>query len=184
MLVDNKGNFIDGDKILAIIAMDMKNAGKLSKNTVVATHMSNLGFERFLNKNGINLVRTEIGDKHVAATMKAGGFNLGGEQSGHIILSDFAPTGDGIVAALQILKHFIESGHSSVFEMFEVYDSLPQKLLNLKIESGNISAEFLQTLTRALTEELNGKGRVLIRKSGTEPLVRIMIEAETDELVA
>jgi phosphoglucosamine mutase len=184
VLIDEKGNLIDGDKILAATATHLKSQGRLLKNTVVATTMSNLGFEKYLTEQGIKLLRTDVGDKYVAKAMSDGGFNLGGEQSGHIIISDFGFTGDGIIAALQVLANFVTSEVKTISELYNKYEALPQKIFNIKCDDVRSSTkEELNELMKKFQDELGSHGRVSIRKSGTEPVIRVMIEAESAKII-
>ncbi|MDI1364089.1 MAG: phosphoglucosamine mutase [bacterium] len=158
VICDEKGMVVDGDQIMAIIALAYAKAGKLKAGGVVATVMSNLGLERLMAEHGLTLERTSVGDRHVMARMREGGFNLGGEQSGHVILSDFSTTGDGLIAALQVLAVMIESGQ-------------PMKATTVKQAIADGEAQ------------LNGAGRIVVRPSGTEPLIRIMAEGDDPALV-
>ena len=184
VLIDEQGNLINGDKILATTATYLKSNGRLSKNTVVATTMSNLGFEKYLAKQGINLLRTDVGDKYVAKAMNEGEFNLGGEQSGHIIMSDFGLTGDGIIAALQVLANFVESEVQTISHLFKKYEELPQKIFNVKCDDiRSLDKEELGGLMKTFQKELGSCGRISIRKSGTEPVIRVMIEARSEKII-
>ena len=175
---------INGDKILAATAKYLKTNGRLKKNTVVATTMSNLGFERYLEEQAINLIRTDVGDKHVAKAMSDGGFNLGGEQSGHIIMSDFGLTGDGIIASLQVLANFVEPGAKTISSLFNMYDEMPQDIFNINCtEATAFTPEELVSLTSKFQRELGSNVRISIRKSGTEPVIRVMIEAESHQKI-
>jgi len=181
VLIDEKGNLLNGDKILATTALYLKNKGQLYKDTVVATTMSNLNFERYLAKHDIAVVRTEVGDKHVAKAMSEGKFTLGGEQSGHIIISDFGFTGDGIIAALQVLANFVETGAETISALCNRYEELPQKIFNIRCDDAKpLEKEVLENLMNKIQGEPGFSGRISIRKSGTEPVIRVMIEAETD----
>lgn len=183
ILADETGRIIDGDQLLALIADAWARAGRLAGGGVVATQMSNMGLERFLAARGLRLERTAVGDRYVAERMREGGFNLGGEQSGHVILSDFATTGDGLVAALQVLAVIVETGRpaSAVCRQFE---PLPQRLRNLRLHG---AAPLEQpAVRRAIAEAeaaLAGRGRLLVRRSGTEPVLRVMAEAEDEVLL-
>lgn len=179
IIADERGEIIDGDQILGLIARDMAQAGQLRGGGVVATVMSNLGLERFLGDLGLTLARTKVGDRYVAETMRAEGFNLGGEQSGHVILSDFATTGDGLVAALQVLSVLVRSGKRAS-DACRVFTPLPQLLRNVRYRGASpLGLLPVQSAIEAATLRLAGKGRVLIRASGTEPLIRVMAEGET-----
>jgi phosphoglucosamine mutase len=182
IMADEKGQRIDGDQLMALIASAWVKAGRLKNDTVVATVMSNLGMERFLKSKNINLIRTQVGDRYVVEAMRAGGFNLGGEQSGHIVLSDFGPTGDALIAALQILAVIREQGQpaSKVCRLFE---PLPQILSNVKADGAVLENKKIQSAITAAEKRLNGAGRLLIRKSGTEPLIRVMAEGDDETLV-
>lgn len=179
IIADERGEIIDGDQILGLIARDMAQAGRLRGGGIVATVMSNLGLERFLGDLGLTLVRTKVGDRYVAEAMRAGGVNLGGEQSGHVILSDFATTGDGLVAALQVLSVLVRSGKRAS-EACRVFTPLPQLLRNIRYHGTSpLGLPPVQSAIEAATLRLAGTGRVLIRASGTEPLIRVMAEGET-----
>ena len=184
VICDEKGTVVDGDQIMAIIALAYAKAGKLNAGGVVATVMSNLGLERLMADNGLKLERTSVGDRHVMARMREGGFNLGGEQSGHVILSDFSTTGDGLIAALQVLAVMIESGQpmSALGRQFE---PVPQLLENVRFTGAGKPLE-AQTVKQAIADgeaQLNGAGRIVVRPSGTEPLIRIMAEGDDPALV-
>jgi phosphoglucosamine mutase len=186
ILVDEKGNTIDGDKILATIAVYMKSKNQLNRNTVIATHMSNIGLEKYLSANGIELIRTDIGDKHVSKVMIDQNYNLGGEQSGHIILSEFAATGDGIIAALQVLASFVCSKCKTISELCHKYTPVPQVLHNIKYnpDKKNILEEpSIKQKIKQIEARLDENSRLLIRKSGTEPVIRIMLESQNQSIV-
>ena len=184
LVSDEKGNLIDGDQLMALIANYWNLTEKLKGGGVVATVMSNLGLERYLNSIGLDLMRTNVGDRYVVERMRKGGFNVGGEQSGHIVLSDFATTGDGIIAALQILAVMTRAG-KPVSEASRMFTPLPQVLKNVRYRPGQdpLSIEQVRKAISHGEERLNGHGRVLIRKSGTEPLIRVMAEGEDENLV-
>lgn len=185
IIIDEKGHIVDGDKIIAAIALYMKKQGKLHQDTVVTTHMSNIGLEKFLDKQGISLIRTDVGDKNVSALMQKEGYSLGGEQSGHIIIPKFSATGDGIVASLKILSSFLESNLKTVSELFNLYTPTPQILYNIKYSNSKPSIEESKDIAKKISkarEKLGSNGRILVRRSGTEPLVRIMIESDSQEL--
>ncbi len=185
-LVDAKGRIIDGDQVMALIASRWCAQQKLSGNGIVATVMSNMGLERYLEALGLILVRTPVGDRHVVERMRAERYNLGGEQSGHIILSDYSTTGDGLIAALQVLAVLTESGRPSD-ELLSVFTPLPQLLKNVRFANGANPMEHdrVKGVIRDAENRLNGSGRVLVRKSGTEPLIRVMAEGEReDEITA
>ena len=182
VIVDEKGEPVDGDQMMALIALDRRNREQL-KGDVVATVMSNLGLERRLEEAGIALVRTQVGDRYVLEEMRARGCPVGGEQSGHIILSDYSTTGDGLVAALQVLAALVASGKpaSQVLRQFE---PLPQLLKNVCFNGGKpLENAKVKRSIAAAERELEGKGRLLIRKSGTEPLIRVMAEGDDPALV-
>ncbi len=184
VLVDERGQVIDGDQILALIARRWQEAGQLAGGGVVATVMSNLGLERFLAGQGLALYRTQVGDRYVAERMRANGLNIGGEQSGHIILSDFATTGDGLVAALQVLAVLVAAGRPAS-EVCGVFTPLPQKLESIRFHgSSPLNRPRVAAAIVAAEARLAGTGRLLIRPSGTEPVIRVMAEAEDAALVA
>jgi phosphoglucosamine mutase len=178
IVVDEKGETVDGDQLMALIATRLAEAGQLKGGGVVATVMSNLGFERYLDRLGLNLVRTQVGDRYVLEAMRAGGYNLGGEQSGHVILLDHATTGDGTVAALQILAALVEAGRPAS-ELLHIFDPVPQLLKNVVYSDGDPLAD--PDVKAAIAEgerALDGHGRLVIRKSGTEPKIRVMAEGD------
>ncbi|MAU40227.1 MAG: phosphoglucosamine mutase [Kordiimonas sp.] len=184
IISDEKGNVIDGDQLMAAIAQYWHLSDKLKRNGVVATIMSNLGFEKYLNGIGLDLIRTQVGDRYVVEEMRRGGYNLGGEQSGHMVLSDFATTGDGVIAALQILAVLVKNGKpaSEACRLFETY---PQILKNVRYNQGTnpLDEDAVKAAIAAGEERFNGTGRVVIRKSGTEPVIRVMAEGEDEVLV-
>jgi phosphoglucosamine mutase len=182
VVVDEKGNLVDGDQLMALIALDRKRREQLN-GSVVATVMSNLGLERRLAEIGIGMVRTRVGDRYVLDEMRKSGSNVGGEQSGHIILTDYSTTGDGLVAALQVLAALVDSGKpaSQVLRQFE---PLPQLLKNVRFNGGApLDNEAVKKRIADAERELEGHGRLLIRKSGTEPLIRVMAEGDDPALV-
>jgi phosphoglucosamine mutase len=182
VVVDEKGYLVDGDQMMALIALDRRKHDQL-KGAVVATVMSNLGLERRLGETGIAMVRTQVGDRYVLEEMRKGGCNVGGEQSGHIILADYSTTGDGLVAALQVLAALVDSGRPSS-EVLRQFEPLPQLLKNVRFNGGAPLEN--ATVKKRIAEaerELEGRGRLLIRKSGTEPLIRVMAEGEDPALV-
>ena len=184
VLVDQLGNTVDGDQIMAAIATSWQSLGRLKSDNIVGTTMSNLGLEKYLKTKNLNLFRTEVGDRYVLEYMRANGCNLGGEQSGHIIMSDYATTGDGIIAALQMLAIAV-SANKTINEITRVFEPLPQQLLNLRIENINpLEEEEVKKIIKQGQSRLGDQGRVLIRKSGTEPLIRVMVEGECQEMVA
>ena len=184
IMADERGEIIDGDQVLGLIGRSWQESGKLRGEGIVATVMSNLGLERFLGGRGLKLHRTQVGDRYVAEYMRAHGLNIGGEQSGHLILSDFATTGDGLLAALQVLAVLVERQRSAS-EVCQVFQRLPQRLKNVRYSG--VSPLRLETVRRdisAAEARLNGSGRVLIRESGTEPLIRVMAEGEDEAMVS
>lgn len=183
VLIDEAGEVKDGDQIMALFARLWAEAGTLSGNALVSTVMSNLGLERYLGGIGIALERTNVGDRHVVERMRAGGFNLGGEQSGHIVMSDFATTGDGLIAGLQFLAAMVSSGKPAS-ALLHSFDPVPQMLENVTLSKGAAPLEdsAVQTVIATQEKRLEGKGRLLIRPSGTEPLIRVMAECE-DEMM-
>jgi phosphoglucosamine mutase len=183
ILSDERGQIIDGDQILALMARAWRDSGRLSGDGIVATVMSNLGLERYLAAQGLTLHRTQVGDRYVMERMRAGGFNVGGEQSGHMILSDYATTGDGLLAALQVLAVLVEQGRPAS-EVCRVFARLPQKLRSVRFAGHTpLDAPDVQRAISAAEARLAGTGRLLIRKSGTEPVIRVMAEAEDETLV-
>ncbi|CAN7374939.1 phosphoglucosamine mutase [Pararhizobium sp. LjRoot255] len=183
LIVDEHGKIVDGDQLMAVIADSWAAEGMLSGDGIVATVMSNLGLERYLKGRSLNLHRTKVGDRYVVEHMRQNGFNVGGEQSGHIVLSDFGTTGDGLVAALQILACVKRQG-KSVSEVCHRFDPVPQVLKNVRVSSG-MSLENV-TVRQAIADaeaELAKNGRLLIRPSGTEPLIRVMAEGDDREQV-
>ncbi len=178
IVVDERGRVVDGDQLMATIAAGYARAGKLKGGGVVATVMSNLGLERHLAAQGLGLVRTKVGDRYVLEAMRARGFNVGGEQSGHIILSDHGTTGDGLVAALRVLAEIVHAG-APASEVLHRFEPLPQLLKNVRFAGGKpLDAESVQSVIAGVEEELKGKGRLVIRPSGTEPVIRVMAEGE------
>lgn len=182
--VDEKGNVIDGDKIMYICAKYWHNEERLKDNTVVTTVMSNLGFTKSLANQNIKNVQTKVGDRYVVEEMLKHGYNIGGEQSGHIIFLDFNNTGDGLLTALQLLSVIKKSGQS-LFEMANEVEYYPQKLVNLQVPNKNsiLNDQNIQKQINKVRAELGDEGRVVVRPSGTEPLLRVMVEASTSELV-
>ena len=188
-LIDECGRVADGDQLMALIATRWKREGRLAGDTLVATVMSNLGLERHLAENGITLRRTPVGDRYVVEEMRAGGYALGGEQSGHVVVGEHAATGDGLVSALQFLACLVESDQSAS-ALLRVFEPVPQKLLSVKCapDSAPLSDAAVKQAVAAAEERLAGRGRLVIRMSGTEPVIRIMAEAEDpgllDEILA
>lgn len=179
MIVDEQGMVADGDQIMALLADRWAGAGKLAHNTLVATVMSNLGLERFLNARDMQLERTKVGDRYVVERMRKGGFNLGGEQSGHIVMTDYATTGDGLLAGLQFLAAMVETGQPAS-ELTQNFEKVPQLLKNVRYGDGQepLEMEAVKKVIADSEAKLVGNGRLLIRKSGTEPLIRVMAESE------
>ena len=186
LLVDENGIEIDGDKILAVISNRLKSIGKLNKDTVVATVMSNLGLKKYTENNNLNFVQTKVGDRYVLEEMLKNGYNLGGEQSGHIIFLDYNPTGDGILTSLMFVQAMLEANETAS-EMCNIINIYPQVLINAKVSTEkkydfDKDEEVVKNI-KILEEEFSGNGRVLIRASGTEPLVRVMIEGENQDYI-
>jgi phosphoglucosamine mutase len=183
IVIDDRGEIVDGDQLMALIACAAARDGRLKGDGVVATVMSNLGLERFLWGRGIALHRTPVGDRHVVEAMRAGGYNVGGEQSGHIVLADHATTGDGLIAALQVLAELVIRKQPA-HEMLHLFDPLPQLLKNVRFAGGQpLEDEGVKATIAEAEQALHGTGRLVIRKSGTEPLIRVMAEGEDATLV-
>lgn len=186
LAVDEKGEEIDGDKLLAIISNYLREKGKLSKDTIVATVMSNLGLNKYAEKNKMQLIQTKVGDRYVLEEMLKNGYNLGGEQSGHVILLDYNPTGDGILTSLMLIQAILESGKKAS-ELGKLVQKYPQVLINAKVSSDKKydyeKDEEIKSAIEELEKEFSGNGRVLIRPSGTEPLVRVMIEGKDEKVI-
>ncbi len=183
IVVDEKGRIVDGDQLMALIGGAWGRRGLLKGGGIVATVMSNLGLERYLGGQGLSLRRTAVGDRYVVEAMRAEGFNIGGEQSGHIILSDHGTTGDGLVAALQVLAELVESGRRAS-ELCHLFDPLPQILKNVRFAGGApLEQERVKAVIAEAEARLDRTGRLVIRKSGTEPLIRVMAEGEDAALV-
>ncbi len=179
ILIDETGAVADGDQIMGLIATRWAAEGKLAGKTLVSTVMSNLGLERHLQSQGIAMERTAVGDRNVVERMQSGGFNLGGEQSGHIVMTDHTSTGDGLIAALQFLGFMVETGKKAS-QLAKVFKPIPQRLVNLRYTAGTapLESDEVQAAILACEKMLEGSGRLLIRKSGTEPLIRVMAEDE------
>ena len=178
IVVDEKGETVDGDQLMALIALRLKDRGDLKGGGVVATVMSNLGLERHLQGHGLTLERTAVGDRHVLERMRVGGFNVGGEQSGHMILLDYGTTGDGTVAALRVLASLVRSGKRAS-ELLHQFDPVPQLLKNVRYSGGKpLDDAQVKAAIADVEAELSGKGRLVIRASGTEPLIRVMAEGD------
>lgn len=183
LIADEHGHLVDGDQILALIARFWKQQGKLQGSEVVATVMSNLGLEKYMESQGLTLFRTAVGDRYVVERMRKSGANLGGEQSGHMVLSDYGTTGDGLLAALQILAVMVEQ-QKPASEVCRLFVPYPQILRNLRYKGENpINLPEIQEICHWAEKELRGRGRLLLRASGTEPLIRVMVEAEDEEMV-
>lgn len=186
IMVDSQGKRIDGDQLMALLARTMVEKGTLKNKTVVATVMSNLGLERYLDSIGLNLHRTAVGDRYVVEAMKQGGFNLGGEQSGHIVMTDYTTTGDGLLAAIQILVIMKQSGQD-LASLCHVFDTVPQHMENVRLVGVSASVvmdhESVKTAIDKGQANLNGYGRILVRPSGTEPLIRVMAEGDDESQV-
>ena len=186
LCVDEKGNIMDGDIILAIVSDYLKKEGKLKNNTIVATVMSNLGLKKYCKDNDMQFVQTNVGDRYVLENMLENGYNLGGEQSGHIIFLDYNPTGDGILTSLMLIEILLKS-KKKASELASKITIYPQVLVNAKVPSDKKYAykedEVIKAAIEKIEEEFSGNGRVLIRPSGTEPLVRVMIEGENQEIL-
>jgi len=188
IVIDEKGAVVDGDQIMALLGTQLAARGQLRGGGVVATVMSNLGLERYLGGQGLTLERTSVGDRHVLERMKTGGFNVGGEQSGHMILLDHATTGDGTVAGLQVLAALVQSGKRAS-ELLHLFDPVPQLLRNVRFAGGKPLADArVQKVIAEAEAQLAGRGRLVIRPSGTEPVIRVMAEgddrAEVETVVA
>lgn len=183
MIVDEKGHIVDGDQLMAVIAESWHQDGRLAKPGIVATIMSNLGLERHLESVGLSLARTAVGDRYVLEHMREHGYNVGGEQSGHIILSDYSTTGDGLIAALQVLA-VLRRDNRPVSEICHRFEPLPQILKNVKTRSNKVLAdEAVNTAIEKLRATLGAAGRLVIRPSGTEPVIRVMAEGDDRDLV-
>jgi phosphoglucosamine mutase len=183
IMVDEKGEIIDGDQLMGLIARSWMLNQTLRGGGLVATVMSNLGLERFIEGIGLHMKRTQVGDRYVLEAMRSGGYNVGGEQSGHVILSDYATTGDGLVAALQVLAVIVESGKKAS-EVTRVFEPYPQLLKNVRFNGGHpLDNNNVQKVIADAEKRLGNSGRLVIRKSGTEPLIRVMAEGEDETLV-
>lgn len=185
MILDENGQVADGDQLMALLAGRWADQGRLNGGTLVATVMSNLGLERYLEGRGLHLARTAVGDRYVVEAMRAHGWNLGGEQSGHIVMTDYATTGDGLLAGLQFLAAMIETGQKAS-ALSQIFTTVPQMLKNVRYAVGQdpLSVAAVKTAISDAEAALVGKGRLLIRKSGTEPLIRVMAECEDEGLLA
>jgi len=185
MILDETGRVADGDQIMALLANRWAQEGRLKGGTLVATVMSNLGLERFLTHQGLKLERTAVGDRYVVEAMRRGGWNLGGEQSGHIVMTDYATTGDGLIAGLQFLAEMARTGQPAS-RLVDQFQTVPQLLQNVRYPAGSkpLDAVAVQAAISANEQRIAGYGRILIRKSGTEPLIRVMAECEDTDLLA
>ena len=183
-ICDETGQLVDGDQIMAIIAGAWAAEDRLNGGGIVATVMSNLGLERFMKGRGLSLERTAVGDRAVMERMRAGNFNVGGEQSGHVILSDFSTTGDGLIAALQVLAVLVQAG-KPMSALARQFEPVPQVMQNVKFAKGGkpLDSDSVKAAITAAEARLNGSGRVLVRASGTEPLIRVMAEGDDRALV-
>ena len=181
IISDENGHIVDGDQILGLLSLDLKNRGQLLQNKVVGTSMTNKGLEKKFNDHGIELVRTDVGDRYVKERMIQENINIGGEQSGHIIMRDFTNTGDGMVVALQILS-VLKSNKKNVSDLMKFFEPIPQKLINVKVDSRDIlENEKTINFFSQIEEKVADQGRIIVRMSGTEPLLRVMVECETEK---
>ena len=183
--VDENGEIVDGDKIMFILAQSLKEKGQLKDNTVVSTVMSNLGFYKAIEANGMKSDKTKVGDRYVVAEMRQGGYSLGGEQSGHIVMMDYNTTGDGLLTGIHLAAIIKESG-KKLSELAAQVETFPQELVNVRVnDKHNVTNnEAVKEIMNDVEDRMEGNGRILVRASGTEPLVRVMVEAETEELAA
>ncbi|MES0811969.1 phosphoglucosamine mutase [Roseibium sp. SCPC15] len=183
IIVDENGTVVDGDQLMAVVAQSWQASDRLAGEGIVATVMSNLGLERYLDSLGLNLARTKVGDRYVVEHMRANGYNIGGEQSGHIVLSDFATTGDGLIAALQVLA-CVKDQDKPVSEVCRRFDPVPQILKNVRYSGGQpLEQDLVKSAIQDGEDRLGTSGRLVIRASGTEPLIRVMAEGDDAELV-
>ncbi|MBP9183513.1 MAG: phosphoglucosamine mutase [Fuscovulum sp.] len=184
MILDETGMVADGDQIMALLAARWAEENRLRGGTLVATVMSNLGLERFLTARGLRLERTSVGDRYVVEAMRKGGWNLGGEQSGHIVMTDYATTGDGLIAGLQFLAEMVRTGRKAS-ALVRQFETVPQMLKNVRFAEGRkpLEQDSVKAVIEANAARIKGKGRILIRKSGTEPLIRVMAECEDSVLL-
>jgi phosphoglucosamine mutase len=178
LAVDHTGKIVDGDEIMAILALSLKERGQLARNTLVATVMSNLGLKIAMREAGIDVIETKVGDRYVLEAIREGGYTLGGEQSGHVIFSRYATTGDGILTGMKLAAEVARTG-KSLADLSKVMTVLPQVLINVKgVDKTRVDSDpELQSIVAEAEADLHGTGRVLLRASGTEPLVRVMVEA-------
>jgi phosphoglucosamine mutase len=180
IICDEKGEIQDGDQVMAMIATHAKHEGTLKGDAIVATQMSNMGLERYLQTIGLKFIRTKVGDRYVVEAMRAGGYNIGGEQSGHIVMNDYTTTGDGIIAALQVLAYMIES-EKPLSVCGKLFTPMPQLLKNVGYTGASpLNRDEVKKIIADAEQEIAGKGRVFIRASGTEPLIRVMVEGDDD----
>ena len=185
LIVDEKGRAIDGDQLIALIAEKLHDSGNLKSDTVVITQMSNLALENYLNYIGVSTIRAQVGDRYVLEEMRKNGCNFGGEQSGHIVISDYSTTGDGLVAALQVLAILCET-KKPASELLQLFEPFPQILKNVKFDSGKgdpMQDKSLQDFIEEKSQELGNEGRILVRKSGTESLIRVMAEGKNQKQI-
>ncbi|WP_375548177.1 phosphoglucosamine mutase [Oceanicaulis alexandrii] len=183
ILCDEKGHLIDGDQIIARIGKDQFDTGQLRGDGVVTTVMSNFGLERYLTSENLKLIRTQVGDRHVVEAMRSGGYNVGGEQSGHVVLLDHATTGDGLIAALQVLASCVRA-QKPASEICHLFEPAPQVLINVRYEGASpLELESVQKAQADAEARLGNQGRLVLRKSGTEPLIRVMTQGDDDQLV-
>jgi phosphoglucosamine mutase len=184
VMADEQGRIIDGDQILALIAKSWSKTGKLKGDGVVGTVMSNAGLDHYLQTLGLKLARSQVGDRYVLEEMAKGGFNVGGEQSGHIVLSDFATTGDGLIAALQVMARIVETGRKAS-EVCQLFTPVPQLLRNVRYSGGQpLARRVVKQAITAGEARLGKTGRLVIRPSGTEPVIRVMAQGEDEALLA
>jgi phosphoglucosamine mutase len=180
LIVDEKGNAVDGDKLIALIAEKLHNQGALDRDTVVITQMSNLALEKYLNYIGVSVIRSQVGDRYVLDEMRKNGCNFGGEQSGHIVLGDYSTTGDGMIAALQVLS-VISEAKKPASEVVNLFELAPQILKNVRFDAAKknpLAEKSVLDFIEEKKRELGSAGRILVRKSGTENLIRVMAEGE------
>ncbi len=184
VIIDETGKVADGDQLMGLIAARWAKQGRLAGNTLVATVMSNLGLERYLKQEGVTLERANVGDRYVVEKMRESGFNLGGEQSGHVVMTDYGTTGDGLVAGLQFLAAMVETGDKAS-TLSNVFTPVPQKLHNIRYSLGKapLDEDVVKTAIADAERQLGSQGRILVRKSGTEPLIRVMGESEDSDLL-
>ena len=182
LAVDAAGKILDGDQIMAILAVSLHERGRLVDDTLVATVMSNLGLQLAMERHGIRVLQTAVGDRYVLEAMNAGGYSLGGEQSGHVIMKDHSTTGDGLLTGLQLVAEMARTGRS-LADLASIMTVLPQTMINVDgVDKERVDDEAVQAAVRAVEGELGDSGRVLLRPSGTEALVRVMVEASTREI--